>query len=131
MTSVPQYSIIQLKRKEGAIELKTVNDVLYSRALSDMSSHVFVDGVCVKSRMLREEKPSIEEALATNQSVLVQTGRKIKIYVDDYSLEHYKRLISFISDEVAQGKHSFHTALLPLFKDGTIIIIKDGNKVNM
>lgn len=109
--------------------MKTVHDVLYSSQLGAMSNHVFIDGVCVKSRYSKGKMPTIEDALATNQSVLVQTGKKITVHADRYWLQYYKSWMKFIRSKSDMRERNAHASLLPLFSNGTITVIKDGKKI--
>lgn len=85
----------------------TMNDLKYSKQLGELSDYVFIDGVCVKSRMRSETKPTIQEAIQKakikEQSVLIQSEKEVKIYVDNKKLNYYKKWIADMNHSLAQA----------------------------
>lgn len=105
--------------------MTTIDDLKYSKRLGEISSYVFIDGVCVKSR--REAKPTIQEALESNKSVLVQTKGKVKIYVNNEDLDYYKSWIKNMSSNVKKGRNMYGP-LMQAFLCKDILVITDEYK---
>lgn len=108
--------------------MKTINDLRYSKQLGEMANYVFIDGVCVKSRSGYENKPTIEEALATNESVLIQEGCDVKIYVNNDELNRYVQWVEFLKKKCNEKPNSMYNPLIEAFNNKKILVITEDYK---
>lgn len=75
---------------------KNYEKLLYSNKMADKAAHVFIDGDCIKSRGRKLDGTfTIEDALKTGRTVLVQEGVKVTIHSESDYFSYYKRLISY------------------------------------